>query len=202
MSTLLTSLIELDRTLLLALNFDGGGFLDELFWLVSRKWTWIPLYLFVIWLIYRKVGWKQTLLAVVLIALAVVVTDQIANLFKHYTPKLRPSHTPAIVDYVHIVHNYRGGWYGTVSAHAATTFSIALISSAILRRRVFTICMICWALFVAYSRIYLGVHFPLDILCGILDGTVVSLFMIWLYNIISRRWHLGPPISARKTPES
>lgn len=182
------SILKIDRQLLLLMNFDGGAVTDSIFWFASGKAVWIPLYILIIWLMQRKIGWRRTLLAVVLIALAVVLSDQIANIFKHCTPKFRPTHTDAIKEYVHTVNGYRGGLYGTVSAHAATTFSIAAISAYTIRNRLYTIAIALWVLFVSYSRIYLGVHFPLDILFGMITGAAVSAAAILLYEYATRKF--------------
>ena len=172
------SILEIDRQLLLWMNFDGGAVTDSIFWFASGKAVWIPLYVLIIWLMQRKIGWRRTLLAVALIALAVVLSDQIANIFKHCTIK----------EYVHTVNGYRGGLYGTVSAHAATTFSIAAISAYTIRSRLYTAAIALWVLFVSYSRIYLGVHFPLDILFGMITGAAVSAAAILLYEYATRKF--------------
>lgn len=98
------------------------------------------------------------------LGIAVIAADQICNFFKHFTPKFRPSHTPEIKEFVHILHDYRGGLYGTVSAHAAISFTIALFSLRLFRSKWFSGAIIFWAILVSYSRIYAGVHFPMDIL--------------------------------------
>ena len=182
------SILEIDRQLLLWMNFDGGAVMDSIFWFASGKAVWIPLYFMIIWLMQRKIGWRRTLLAEALIAMAVVLSDQIANIFKHCTPKFRPTHTDAIKEYVHTVNGYRGGLYGTVSAHAATTFSIAAISAYTIRNRLYTVVIALWVLFVSYSRIYLGVHFPLDILFGMITGAAVSAAAILLYEYATRKF--------------
>ncbi len=159
----------IDKELFLWLNFDGGALMDTVMSYASAKLIWVPLYLLVLFLIWRRYGWKYTLWAVVAIVVAVAAADQICNLFKNGIPRLRPTHTPELEGLIHRVSMpsgklYTGGHYGTVSAHAATTFAIATLSSRILRRRWFTVMMIFWALLVSYSRIYVGVHFPAQVL--------------------------------------
>lgn len=175
-------ILELDKALFLALNFDGGAFWDSIFWFASGKLTWAPLYILILYLIFRRYGWKQTLLALVFMALLVVAVDQIANFFKTFTPKLRPNHTPEIASQIHSVYGYKGGLYGTVSAHAATCFSIASFSIGLIRSRWYTIVIIMWALLVSYSRIYLGAHYPLDLLFGTINGVVMAIIALKLYH--------------------
>ncbi len=177
----------LDHNLMLALNFDGGAWCDSLFRAASGKLTWVPLYVLVIWLLWRRFGWRETLAAVVAMALTVVLADQACNFFKDNFSRLRPSHTPSLEGMLHYVGSYRGGLYGTVSAHAATCFSIAVFSACALRRRIYTILILLWALLVAYSRIYLGVHFPLDILYGAAMGSIFGWGAYAVWNRLKTR---------------
>ncbi|MDR2885939.1 MAG: phosphatase PAP2 family protein, partial [Rikenellaceae bacterium] len=187
-----------DHSLILALNCDGGALWDTFFWYVSGKWEWIPLYLLILWLIYRRTGWRAMLLALGFMAAGVVVGDQIANFFKSehagwlswLTPRLRPSHTLGLQESIHTVRGYAGGLYGTVSAHAATAFCIAVFSACALRSRLFTALILLWTLLVCYSRIYLGVHFPLDLLYGAVDGTLMGLLGFWGWRAVRKRFAL------------
>ena len=104
------------------------------------------------------------------VALLIACADQTATLAKEYLPKQRPTHFAAIMADVHTVNGYVGGPYGTVSSHAANCFGLALLSSLLIRRRWFAWMMFGWATLVSYSRIYLGVHYPMDILFGTLEG--------------------------------
>lgn len=181
-------LLQLDKRIFLALNFDGGTFLDEFFWIVSGKLTWVPLYLLIIFLIYRRYGWKSTLVSVIFMVLAVIASDAIASLFKNGIPKLRPSHNPEFEGIIHRVHNYLGHRYGTVSAHAATVFSVMVFSSALVRTKWFTIMTLTWALLVGYSRIYIGAHYPMDVICGSVLGILMAVLMLKLFRMITARW--------------
>ncbi len=171
-----------------ALNYDGGALLDEFWWLVTGKLTWVPLYVLIVWLLLRRFGWWRTLLAVVCIVAAVGAADMVANYFKSAEfahPRLRPSHTPGLD--AHFVHGYRGGMYGTISAHAATTAAVATISCGILRRRWFTVMMCVWVAMVCYSRIYVAAHFPQDILLGATLGVILGGLALWGYKRLVRK---------------
>ncbi len=174
-----------------ALNYDGGAFWDEFWWIVTGKLIWAPLYLIIVCLLVRRMGWRRGLLAVVFIGAAVGLADLIAGFFKSeapavifsdYAPRLRPSRTEGLD--VHLVHDYRGGRYGTVSAHAATVSAVATISCWMLRRRWFTAMMTVWVLAVCYSRIYVAAHFPQDILFGLGLGIILGAVAIFVW----RKW--------------
>lgn len=171
-----------DQQLLLALNFDGGTAIDWLMYTLSGKFIWIPFYVWILWLIYSRLGWRMLVLFVVIVALLITCADQTATLAKTYFPKARPSHFEPIVADVHIVNGYRGGPYGTVSSHAANCFGLALIASLLIRRRWFSWTMFGWAAAVSYSRIYLGVHYPMDILLGTVEG----LLWAWFWYCVLR----------------
>lgn len=180
----------LDHNLFLALNFDGGALLDWLMLTASGKLTWVPLYLLILWLVWRRYGWRNLLIFLLLAILGVVLTDLVAGIFKHsgplkgllpnLEPRLRPMYTPELEGLIHVIR--QGGQYGTISAHAATTCSVALLGSWVVRERWFTLLAILWVLLVSYSRIYLAYHFPLDILYGLLLGTAAGLLTMGLFK--------------------
>ncbi len=184
-----------DQDLFLWLNFDGGATLDSIMIFISGKLSWIPYYALILALVSRKYGWKSALLIAVSIGLAVVMSDLIAGIFKHSGPlknvwsefpaRLRPMHNPEIQDIVHFIK--KGGRFGTVSAHAATSFSIALISSLAIRRRWFTIIASVEVALICYSRIYLGYHYPQDILLGVGIGLLSGGVMWLVFNYLNKR---------------
>lgn len=181
----------LDQSIFLALNFDGGPVVDRLMFIISGRITWLPLYLLIIWLIWRQYGWKTTLIAVAMIGVAVGLADQICNLFKDGFQMLRPNHTEALAPLMHFPLRdgqpyVNSGLYGTVSAHAATVTAIAMLACSFVRRRWFSAVATVWVALVCYSRIYLGSHFPSQILFGIVLGLLIG----WAGTLIARRFRL------------
>ena len=189
------SLLDLDRELLLALNGDGGAFWDAFFYFVTAR---LPLYAVLLYAVWRRFGTRGLLWVVLFLGATVIADDQICNFFKHNVPKLRPTHTPGVESLVHTVRDYRGGLYGTVSAHAAISFSIALFTSVLFRRRWYAIAIFVWAALLAYSRIYLGVHYPMDILFGLLLGLSLAAVSVRLCLRRMRRTEEVSPGSSEK----
>ncbi|MGC8823743.1 MAG: phosphatase PAP2 family protein [Bacteroidales bacterium] len=167
---MLSFLNQIDTNFFLWLNQLHTPWLDPVMWFLSLTKVWIPLYLILAgWIVYRyrKVSWV-ILLAV---GISIVLSDRISSgVIKPAVCRLRPSHKPTLQDKVHIVNNYRGGKYGFVSSHAANTFALALFMSLLIRRRRWTFLFFLWAFLVSYSRIYLGVHYPGDIIGGAMVG--------------------------------
>ena len=195
---MIDQLNTLDTHLFLKLNGWHSPFWDRIMWFISGKIEWLPFYiLLIILLIYLFK--KQSIFIVIGAIIAVILADQLAvHAFKEVIGRLRPSHDPEISDMVHIIHDYRGGLYGFVSNHAANTFSLATYLSLIVRKRYFTIILFAWALLVSYSRIYLGVHYPGDII----GGAVLGLFIGWgiytIYRILNRK--TNPPAAETINP--
>ncbi|MFI3280569.1 MAG: phosphatase PAP2 family protein [Rikenellaceae bacterium] len=172
-----------DHSLFLWLNFDGGAFLDSVMILISGKLTWLPLYALLLFMAWRKGGWRAVGIFALCVVVAVGLADMVSGIFKHTGPlkhlwesfpvRLRPMHTPDLEGLIHVIKG--GGKYGTVSAHAATTASIAILAALTLRRRWLTILLAVWVLSVSYSRIYLAYHFPQDILLGWCVGTLCAM---------------------------
>jgi undecaprenyl-diphosphatase len=164
---------HIDHSLFLFLNGLHSPFFDNLVFQATKPLPWLPLYLLFLYLVIRQYKWK-TLIIIVIAALMILVSDQLANLFKAMTMRLRPSNEPGLM--VHIVNAYKGGVYGFYSSHASNTFAIAFFLIMILgkRYRWIWIATIPWALLMSYTRIYLGVHFPGDIIVGSIAGCILG----------------------------
>ena len=175
---------SLDQQLLLFLNSLNSPFWDNVMYAISEKLVWAPLYLAI--LVYLGVKFKKKLLVIILfIIIGITLTDQISvHFFKNVFQRLRPCHEPALEGMVHLVKDQCGGRYGFVSSHAANSFYVALISLLLIWKRWFSIAMIVWAAVVGYSRIYLGVHYPGDVICGSLLGALVGwgIYKLYLYS--------------------
>lgn len=184
-----------DYPLFLLLNFDGGPVMDTLMKVISTPAAWAWLYILILWLVWRKSGWRGALLFLVLVAAAVGLSDLIAGIFKHsgllknlwpsFPARLRPMYTPELEGQVHVVK--QGGMYGTVSAHAATMVSMAVLAIGTIGRRWFTWLMVASVVVICYSRIYMAYHFPVDIALGVVVGLVAGGSMLALYRALERR---------------
>jgi undecaprenyl-diphosphatase len=171
----------------LAINGWHAPWADTLMWIISAKETWIPLYLLLIGLLvwrYRqpattRVKWMQKVpacvLMIIVIGLAVGAADFIASgILKDWVARPRPSRVPELEGVLHLVNGYKSGRYGFVSSHAANTMACGLLFSLIWRKKITTCGLMLWVAANCYSRMYLGVHYPLDILGGLIVGALVA----------------------------
>ena len=173
-------LIQYDKELFLLLNNLGNPSWDAFWMFITNKLSAIPLYIVLLFLTYKQFGIKKTVLFVVTVALMILVTDQLSNFFKYGVQRLRPCYDSDLDGLVRLVKKSCGGKFGYFSAHAANNFAVAFFFTFLLRSkyRYLGIFLIVWAILVSYSRIYIGVHFPLDVFSGALIGLVFS----WLFT--------------------
>ncbi len=187
------ALISFDKELLLAVNGSTSLFLDGLVKTLTTAVTWIPLYLALFFLVLRNNdNVKKILLIVACAALCVLVAGSLDDMVvKPLVARWRPSRDPEIGILVDTVNGYRGGRYGFFSAHASNTFSIAVFFSLLIRSRLLTLFLIGWSFVNCWTRLYLGVHFPGDILVGLLWGGLVGTGVWMFHQRVSRRWRTG-----------
>ena len=166
--------IPADTELFLFLNRDLGLFADQFFSLISSKWIAIPLYLFIGWMMYRKYG-NKILIILGAVAILIFVSDQLSVAFKNLIERPRPCHEDSLAGLVRTVNGRCGGQYGFYSSHASNTLAIALFTIGLLRIPALTAFLFIWCVAVGYSRIYLGVHYPVDVLCGWIAGALLGI---------------------------
>ena len=184
---MLEEILHIDTEILLAINGWHALWADQVMWIVSEKATWIPLYLLLIGLLvwrYRKpamksVKWLQKVpvcvVMIIAIAAAVGLSDFIASgILKDLVARPRPTRVPELEGVLHLVNGYKSGQYGFVSSHAANTMACGLLFSLIWRKKIATVGMMLWVAVNCYSRMYLGVHYPSDILGGLIVGALMA----------------------------
>jgi len=190
---MLDQLIEYDQQLYLYLNGLGTQFWDP-FWLAyTDKVNWIPFYALLGYLLYKKLNSKMFVLTLVVIALLITFTDQVTNLFKHGVERFRPCHEEGIAEYMRLVRSRCGGRYGYFSGHASNSMGLAIFVGLNLRQKYkyLIIFLIIWALIMGYSRIYVGAHYPLDVLSGAIFGGLSGLMFYRLEKYLQSRFKLA-----------
>lgn len=177
---MLEALNTIDTTIFLFLNGLHSAFFDSFMYTFSDKWVWIPFYASLLFVFIRY--WKKEALWIILaLVLCIVIADQVSSgIIKQLVQRPRPTRAEELEGMVHIVNGYRGGRFGFVSSHAANSFGLALFCSLLFRKKIYTWILFLWAVLTSYSRIYLGVHYPFDILGGIIVGCLSALLCYWL----------------------
>lgn len=186
-------LIEADQEIFLFLNNLGTTAWDDFWNLVTNKFTSIPFYALLLYLLYRSIGLKATVLTLVLVAALITCTDQLANLFKHGFERPRPCRQEGVMEMARFV-AVRCGRYGFFSAHAASSAALTIFLGLILRRywKGSLLVLTGWALLVSYSRIYVGVHYPGDILVGWIFGILLGLLFYGLWKFLLQKYFSIP----------
>jgi undecaprenyl-diphosphatase len=179
-------ILALDQQLFVYLNSLGSENYDALWLIITKQTSWIPLFLLLFYLIYKKLGTKQSLYLLLFIAILLVFTDQITNAFKNGFQRLRPCNNPEINSFIRVVLSRTS--FSFFSGHAANTMAVATFLYLIFKKDFnYFYLLFLWPFIFAYSRIYLGLHYPLDIIFGYLFGAILGFLMFKLYQIFQKR---------------
>lgn len=181
------NLEQIDQRLLIFFNGIHSPWADPVMWWISNKYIWIPMYLLIVYFIFKKYGLRAILFLIGII-LCFAVGDLLSEFIKHTVHRFRPTYNAVVKTQIHTVYGYVGGMYGYVSSHATNTLGFAMITSLILKNRHYSIFIFSWSLLVCYSRMYLGVHYPFDLFSGALLGCTVAFSLYQLISFFERKY--------------
>ena len=180
---MIESLNNIDTSITTFINSFHSGFFDFLMIWISNKFIWIPFYAFLLYLIIKSHK-KNSILIILFIIILITLSDQGTDFIKDIVRRARPSHEDSLRNLIHVVNNYRSSPFGFFSSHASNSFAVAVFAILFLKSRykILMPIMISWALIVCYSRVYLGVHYFGDVLCGAIFGSTLAYLMFMSYS--------------------
>ncbi|RKF03006.1 undecaprenyl-diphosphatase [Tenacibaculum lutimaris] len=186
---MIENIIQKDKEFLIYLNNLGSEQWDG-FWLtITNQFSWTPLFALILYLVFKYYGWKKGLFTIIFLTLLVTFSDQFTNFIRGVFERLRPNNDPEIKDVLRTL--IRPQSYSFVSGHATTSTVVTVFMILLLKKHVEYIkFLVLFPLIFAYSRLYLGVHFPIDILAGFINGTIIGLLAYKLYDLLDRRMNL------------
>jgi undecaprenyl-diphosphatase len=188
-----------DEQIVLAVNALHTPNVDAAMLLMTQTTFWTPLFLLIIYQLFKKFSTRDAWFMLVGVAVAILVSDQTTSgLMKPFFERLRPTHQPGLSEHLHVVKNYRGGLYGFASSHAANSFALACVLFALVRTRIRGIMwLFLWATFMSFSRLYLGVHYLTDLIAGAIVGLVAGWIGYRLVQYLQKKFG-GEPDAATK----
>ena len=182
---MLDTILQYDTKLLIFLNNLGSSLWDPFWMFITNQLNWTPLFLFIIYLTFRKFGWKKGAILILSMIALVAISDQFVNFVKNSTMRLRPVNDPLVSEFLRIV--YKPGGFSFMSGHATTSTFFTVFVITVLSgygKRVFW--LLTFPILFGYSRLYLGVHYPTDVMTGFLTGTVLALLYFKIIDFITQ----------------
>lgn len=180
-------LLHLDRDLFVYLNGLGSDSFDGLWLIITKQFNWIPVFAIIMYLTFKRLGWRHAVMLILLIALLILITDQTTNLIKNFFQRLRPGNNPEIAHIIRSVQNRSS--YSFISGHASNSMACAYFLYRVLKPYLKYMGFIfLWPLIFAYSRIYLGLHYPGDILVGYCYGLLTATLVLALYRYLRDKY--------------
>lgn len=180
---MLEKLLEIDRDVFVWLNALGTDAFDPFWLFITKQVNWIPVFAIILYLTFKRLGWRHAVLIILVIAALITLTDQTTNIFKRGFARLRPGNEPEIAGFIRAVQTRNS--FSFISGHASNSMAVAFFLFHVLRPYLKYMGFIfLWPLIFAYSRIYLGLHYPGDILTGYLWGILMACIMLWVYRIL------------------
>ena len=187
---MLEQLLQYDTELFLFLNNLGTETWDGFWMFYTHKFNWIPFYALLLFLLYKHLGKQKTVFLILVVVAMIVFTDQITNAFKYGFERYRPCHNANLIDQMRIVKEGCGGRFGFFSGHASNSMAVAVFVGLLLlnKYRKLIFLLLIWSFAMAYSRVYIGVHYPLDIICGMAFGALSGYGFYKLLGLLFRRF--------------
>lgn len=190
---MLDLLKNIDNQILFMINWHHSLFWDVVMWYISSIKIWIPLYVIMMIFILKRFGWKESIKIIICVAVIILFTDQLcSSIIRPVVERLRPSN-PAnpISSLIITIHGYHGGKYGFPSCHAANTMALAVFYSLVIKSKKILVAMLVWSVIVSLSRLYLGVHYPSDLLGGWIVGILISFTIYYIYRVFNAKFNVS-----------